>query len=304
MRGINMKRLFTAILLCISIAAVAQGNWKLVYYKGNLQKAAGKGSYYPLTVIGTALAANEVVKLDDKTEAIFANEKKQVVQLKQKGTFAVKNFAAYLVPEGDHNFAAYYLKYVAGEITHHAAPVEHDYKNNMRNLGGVSRGNYANCLNAPFNGTLIKNTNVVFSWKPSGPPNYVFTIYSDSTLTTEVYSQAVKDTLVEINFNTAGLHGNTTYWWTVGGRGILPCNIFTFKVLGIEEVVKFENEVQQLQNGLSLSPGMAKAVEAKYWEDKCLLDDAYRAYIKACELEPGNTTFTQLKAAFETKMAY
>lgn len=287
-----MKTLFLFFALSFGLFAQAQSAYKLVYYRGIVQTSSDKKLWVQQTIIGSALNTGTTVKLEDKAEAVFSNEAGEVVYLKKPGNYDVKDFATLKTAAADQSFTTYYFKYVAGQVTHHHEDVEGDYKENLRNLGGVSRGHMQSCLLTPNNAELILDTVITFSWSSfSTVKDYTFIIFSDSLLQNQTVVRDVRDTFTTVSCQS--FKAGNTYYWKIESRTLNNCMESSFTIPSAGEKKSLEFQHKELLKGLIYSKGLNKLIEAQFYTSKGAFKPANDCYKQALKLEPDNEAIVQ-----------
>jgi hypothetical protein len=186
-------------------------------------------------------------------------------------------------------------------MTHHEQSIETDYKEQLKNMGGVSRGHELLCLQSPVNGSLLIDATLQFRWKNYAASNYTLQIFEDSTGTEMIAKIAVSDTVLSIKPSEQNLASGKIYYWKVDFGNNTPCAIYSFRLLTTEEKLNIQRELSAIQPSTATSPGLKQAINAKFYEDKGLFTNARSCYVKATELEPGNESFTRLLREFEAR---
>lgn len=288
-----MRVVLTIILYLISQATYASGA-KLVYYHGTLEYAPNRKDWLALTQVGTHLNDNQFVKLNDKTEAIFTTDAGEMIYLKQMGVVAVKDLNMYKVASGNQNFAGYYLKFIAGEVTHHEGSVKEEYKENLNNLGGVSRSHAKEqCYVAPATSELIVDSTVVFAWRHfSAVKDYTFMIFSDSLLEKSIVVRDLRDTATEVRMETL-LPGNT-YYWKVESRTRNNCGEGVFRLASASEIKSINQQYADFKKTLTFSRPINLLLEAAFYKEKGMFKKAQQSYKLAYSLEPSNEAIVKL----------
>lgn len=292
-----MRLVLTLFLVYAALAGSGAGA-KLVYYHGKLECAPNRKDWSPLTEVNTHLNDNQFVKLNDKTEAIFTTDAGEVVYLKQMGVVAVKDLAMYKVAGNNQNFAGYYLKFIAGEVTHHEGSVEREYKQNLNNLGGVSRGHAKDdCYIAPASAELIVDSAIVFAWKHfSIVKDYTFMIFSDSLLEKSIVVRDLRDTVTEVR--TDNLLPGNTYYWKVESRTRNNCGEGMFRITTASELKTINQQYADFRKTLTFSKAVNLLLEAAFYKEKGLYKKAQQCYKQARSLEPANETILKLASSY------
>ncbi len=293
-----MRNYITGLFTLLCAFTFAQ-TYTLAYYKGTVE--AGNGSSWePLKTIGKTLGKGQSVKLGEKSEAIFTGAKGETVLLKTAGTYATSDFGKYVTSADKSSLSAYYLNYVAHQVTHHEADAEKNYKEQLKNLGGVSRAGNYHCLQGPVNATYIIDSNVRFVWSDYRRDNYTLTIYSDIDRKTVKLKQNVKDTAITLNRFAQKFEPGKTYYWTITAENTRPCEIFSFSVMPKEEQDKMTMELNKLKLQMDFTGGMREAVTGKFYEAKGFYENARNSYVKAIKLEPESESFKELLDGFDS----
>lgn len=291
-------RLVIALLLIYTALSGYSTGAKLVYYHGKVEYAPNRKDWMPLTQIGAQLDGNQFVKLNDKSEAILTTDAGEVIYLKQMGVVAVKDLGMYKVSAANQNFAGYYLKYIAGEVTHHEASVQEEYKQNFNNLGGVSRGPAREvCYVAPGPAELIIDSSIVFAWKHFSPvKDYTFMIFSDSLLEKSMVVRDLRDTITEVRIDNL-LPGNT-YYWKVESRTRNNCGEGAFRIATTGEIKAITLQHEELKKTLAFSRTVNLLLEAAFYKEKGLYQKAQQCYKQASKMEPTNEAILKLAPAY------
>jgi hypothetical protein len=292
-----MKKIIGFICLLVCANAYAQ-NYSLAYFKGTVEVSNG-GSFELLKTIGTSVGKNQSVKVGEKSEAIFTGSKGETVLFKTAGTYAVTDFAKYVTSADKSSLSSYYLNYVAHQVTHKAADAEKNYKEQLKNLGGVSRAGNYHCLQGPVNATYVVDSNIRFVWSDYHRDNYTLTIYSDIDRKTVKVKQTVKDTTATLNRFVQKFDAGKTYYWTITAENTRPCEIFSFSVMTKEEQDKVTMELNKLRLQIDFTGGMKEAVIGKFYESKGFYENARNSYVKAVKLEPESESFKEILNDFD-----
>ncbi len=293
-----MKSKITILGLLVWACSYAQ-NYSLAYYKGNIELSNGT-SWESLKTIGTTVGKNQSVKIGDKSEAIFTGGKGETILLKTAGTYAVTDFSKYTTSADKSSLSAYYLSYVAHQVTHKEADAEKNYKEQLKNLGGVSRAGNYHCLQGPVNATYVVDTNIRFVWNDYHRDSYTLTIYSDIDRKTVKVKQTVKDTAISINRFVQKFDAGKTYYWTITAENTRPCEIFSFSIMTKEEQDKVTMELNKLRLQIDFTGGMKEAVIGKFYESKGFYENARNCYVKALKLEPESESFKEILNSFDS----
>ena len=294
-----MRSFLSAIFLVAVIFCGAQSRYTLVYFKGVVQTSTDKKLWIQQNRIGSTLAANETVKLEDKSEAVYSGNKGEVVYLKKPGNYSVADFESLKSAQNEQSFAAYYLKYVAGQVTHHHSDVEEDYKSNLKNLGGVSRGHGESCYLQPHYGELVVDSAVTFTWKNfSAVKDYTFIVFADSLLEKQMVVREIRDTTTTVVVK--GFTAGQVYYWKAESRTRNNCLTGSFALASAGEKKSISFQHKELLQSLSFSKAMNKVIEAGFYTDKGIYARAAKCFIEAIKLEPQNEAVKQAYEAFLT----
>ncbi|MFN8285745.1 MAG: hypothetical protein U0V74_03275 [Chitinophagales bacterium] len=296
-----MRSLMMAILIMAFLGGSAQGRYALVYFKGVVQTSSDKKLWLQQNRIGSTVNDNEVVKLEDKSEAIYSGPKGEVVHLKQAGNYAVSDFASLQAKGNQQSFAAYYVKYVAGEIAHHHNDIEEDYKGNLRNLGGVSRGHGELCLLTPRFDEVVIDSAVTFTWHNfSSVKDYTFIIFSDSLLEQQMVVRDVPDTTTTVVVK--GFPAGKTYYWKAESRTRNNCLNGQFRLADSGEKKSLSFQHKEMLQTLTYTKALNKLTEAGFYIDKGVYSRAEKCFADALKLEPNNESIKQAYEAFRTTL--
>ncbi|MBL0308404.1 MAG: hypothetical protein IPP77_01525 [Bacteroidetes bacterium] len=130
----------TATIIFLSLIGLnlQSQNYTLAYFKGNLEVMNG-GVWTSLNTIGAVVGKNQSVKLADKSEAVFTGVKGETIHLNKPDTYPVTEFQNHVTSSDKSSLSAYYLSFIAHQVTHKESNPEKNYKEQLKNLGGVSR---------------------------------------------------------------------------------------------------------------------------------------------------------------------
>lgn len=286
-----MKHILT-ILFAFSAYGLLAQDYKLVYYKGDV------------TIAGQKLAANALIKNDavvtigNNTEAIFTNNNKDVVHLNKPGGYTVRNFAAYVKPKS--SLSGYYLNYVVNAATHHEADPEKHVTENLKNVGGVSRGR-RRFLNFPTVPTKLLDSIITFKWNGSDGDTYKWILMEhtgNNTQTTVAEGEAQGNSLAFDIIKGGGSWGNS-YDWVINGVDGQEGGSASVLLPKNEEVDALADTTMQLViNGSALSDGMRFAVVAGYHQERQYYVAADAFYSLALKADPDNEFLKELYANF------
>ena len=293
-----MKVKITVLFLFVLVSSHAQ-NFSLAYFKGSVEVSNGN-NWEPLKAIGSTLNKNQSVKVGEKSEVIFSGTKGETVLLKTAGTFAVSDFPKYVAASDKSSLSSYYLNYVAHQVTHKEADVEKNYKEQLKNLGGVSRAGNYHCLQGPVNATYVLDSTIHFVWSDYHRDNYALTIYNDIERKSVKLKQTVRDTTVFLSKAAQKFESGKTYYWTISAENSRPCEIFSFSIMSKEEQDKMTMELNKLKLQMDFTGGMREAVIGKFYESKGFYENARTCYVKACKLEPESESFKELLNGFDS----
>lgn len=296
-----MKPFFALFFLLGSVTAYAQ-SYTLAYYKGNVEVTYDGSSWNNTTAIGITLGKTGSIRLGEKAEAIFTNAQKETIYLSKPGTYSTGNFSNYIVSADKSSLSVYYLNFIVQQITHTDASVEKNYKEQLKNKGGVSRANNYRCLQGPVNATYVLDSTIRFSWNNFSRNGYTLIIYNDIDKNSVKVKQTVKDTFFVFNRFASKFEAGKTYYWTVTADNVRPCEIFSFSVITKEEQQKVILELNNLKLNMDYTGGMQEAIIGKFFELKGLYENARKCYIKACALEPESDTFKSLLRNFDNSI--
>ncbi|MCW5906434.1 MAG: hypothetical protein KIS94_01115 [Chitinophagales bacterium] len=287
-----MKKIFTLLLVLIVVDGSSQ-SYTLAYFKGHVEVLNGT-VWEPLKNISTVVSKSQTIKVGDKSEAIFTDAQKQTIYLSKPGTYPVVDFPKYITSKAKVSLSAYYMNYIAHQITHTETNPEKNYKEQLKNKGGVSRAHAGVCLLGPVNTTAVIDSEIAFLWKNVSSDNYTLLIYDDEEKTSVKISETVKDTFFMLNRFTHRLEHGKTYYWTITSPAIRPCETFSFTILSKDLERKAKADLRKLQASTEFTGAMKEAVIGKFFEEKGLYENARRCYLKASALEPESETFSLL----------
>jgi hypothetical protein len=286
-----MKNLLTILCVLAAYCLFAQ-DYKLVYYKGDV------------TIAGQKLAANALIKNDavvtigNNTEAIFTNNNKEVVHLNKPGGYTVRNFAAYIKPKS--SLSGYYLNYVVNAATHHEADPEKHVTENLKNVGGVSRG-HTHFLNFPIVKTNVLDSIVTIRWNGSeaGIYNWILMEHTAGNSQTSVAEGKGTAQGVILYLNELKLQQGKTYSLIVSDETSPAGGTATFYWADATEVGALQNQAMKFEaetNGLSST--LKGAMAAAFLEDKGYYLLANDAYNDVMQTNRENELLKQLYATF------
>lgn len=294
-----MKQFFTLLIALLFSFTQAQ-TYSLAYYKGKVDVVSSDKKNLTKS-IGMSLPLGYTVTLSQNSEVIFTGEGNSVVYLKKEGIYRISDFNKYKTTADKSSLSSYYLSYVAHQMTHHEKSIEKDYKEQLKNMGGVSRGHQLLCLQTPLNSSLLMDATLHFRWKNSGATSYTFYIQEDSAGNAVKTKKSVEDTALTLNVAEQNLAAGKTYYWSVDFGNSTPCAMYSFRLLNSEEKRMIQKELSAIQPSAPTSPALKQAINGKFYEDKGLLTNARFCYVKATELEPGNESFAKLLKDFDAR---
>jgi hypothetical protein len=294
-----MKHTFT-FLLAVVFSFIKAQTYSLAYYKGIVDIVSADKKNLTKSV-GMNLQPGSSVILAQNAEAIFTGEGNSVVYLKKQGMYRFSDFGKYKTTADKSSLSSYYLSYVVHQMTHHEQNVEKDYKEQLKNMGGVSRGHQLLCLQTPLNNSLLMDAALHFSWKSLGATAYTFYIQEDSAGSIVNTKVSVEDTALTLNVAEQNLAAGKTYYWRVDFGNNTPCNVYSFRLLTPEEKLVIQRELNAIQPSAAISPALKQTINGKFYEDKGLFTNARSCYVKATKLEPGNESFVKLLKDFDAR---
>lgn len=294
-----MKHTFT-FLLAVVFSLIKAQTYSLAYYKGTVDVISADKKNLTKSV-GMNLPSGCSVTLAQNAEAIFTGVGNSMVYLKKQGMYRVSDFGKYKTTADKSSLSSYYLSYVVHQMTHHEQNVEKDYKEQLKNMGGVSRGHQLLCLQTPLNNSLLMDAALHFSWESLGATAYTFYIQEDSAGSIVNAKISVDDTVLTLNTADQNLVAGKTYYWRIDFGSNTPCAIHSFRLLTIDEKQLIQRELNAIQPVTNISPALKQAINGKFYEDKGLLTNARYCYVKATKLEPGNESFIKLLKDFDAR---
>jgi hypothetical protein len=289
--------LITCLMLPAIFAAAqtTQSLYKLIYFKGTLEYSQKKNTWGPLAKPGSVLAPNGSVKLGPQSDAFFANDKNEMVRIKQEGTYPVSDFAKYMLPADEQSLATHYIRFVAKQIVNQDKVLQEKNKELSGSGGNLS----ASCLLLPLDGEAVQLEKLKFAWKNFSSRPYTFKIFADPEGERKVYEVLTRDTLIAFKEDEEPVNAGGSYWWTVESKGSAACEMHAMRVnsdaLQMQDSVDFET----LRKQLDFSAGMNYFIEAEFWRERGSWPTAGYYYKQAETAEPANDFFRMVYSDFK-----
>lgn len=287
-----MKTLLTVLFVFVSICVFAQ-DYKLVYYKGDV------------SVAGQKLAVNAVVnnaatvKIGNSSEAIFTNSKKEVVHLRKPGTFSVKNFAWYVVKGDKTSLSGYYLNYIVNQATYHDADPEKHASENLKNVGGVSRGRKP-FLVFPQAQTRLIDSIVTFYWNGSDSGAYKWSLVEQNGNSFILVAEGkITGRSTIVNLQKLGANRGRTFKWEMESTdGVIRGEALFYLATENEFYELLDNVIALKTETVAMSSELQAATLAALFEGKGYYLHADEVYQEALSAEPDSEFLKQRYQTF------
>lgn len=287
----------TALSALLLGAGLQAQSYRLMAVSGTVEVAAG--SAWRRATTGSTLTSNDQLRISSGGYAsVFVNNQR-AVELKSPGIYKMSFLTASGAPS---TTAQKYLNYVVNRST------SNQLGSNMSNLGAVERSMAPSPLSphgvmpggSEIEPAYIATEQLKLTWRPqSGATGYVVTI-SDALDGKEVFQRAVKDTLLTVTLESAGLQSDVLYEWQLSSSTMpgLKSVKLPFIVLDAEQRKKIQAEAKALRAEVGGTSAVAYLVLANFYQEKGVVDQAMDHYESAIALAPGVKEYRKMYAEF------
>lgn len=293
-----MKKLTFLILASyFTIAAVAQNNFLLYSFKGNVSVV--ENNVETKAKVGKPLNSNATIKLTAGAAATLICNEAAMFTLTKPGTYALKNFGDSC-KVSSNSVSSNYVKYVWAQMTKSSGAPGSNRKAYMNNVGAVTRS-INNIWVDPRLDTVNFSSGDSFplSWKSyAEAKNFEFFLYSSDNISQPIFKTTVSKLKIPIADFINKLKPGNSYFWTAAIKGEENEELKIFNYVSKEAFAQIEKEMKD-QGAAFEAPAEQAYRLAFMLEDAHYLAEAYQYYTKAATLDPANALYRATLMSFK-----
>ncbi len=294
-----MKKLtFLILASCFTIAAVAQNNFLLYSFKGNVSVV--ENNVETKAKVGKPLNSNATIKLTAGAAATLICNEEAMFTISKPGTYAM-NKMGDSCKVNHSSFTSNYIKYVWNQMTKSSGSPGSNRKAFMNTVGAVTRSINNIWIDPRLDTVNYSGIAGTFplSWKSySEAKEFVFNLYNANKPEVVVFTTTVTKLKIPLSGFAGKLKAGESYFWTSAVKGE---ENEERKVLNMVSKESFSALLETLRlQGEQFEAPAEQAYRIGFMlEDAHYLAEAYEYYTKASTLDPTNVLYRSTLMSFK-----